>query len=74
MTPEEVVQMHLVAAASKLSKTLITYLDRESLMDKLTNLDKYFDAATANEEGSEAKNIMRILTTMSSKKSMQKLF
>ena len=43
-------------------------------MDKLTNLDKYFDAATANEEGSEAKNIMRILTTMSSKKSMQKLF
>ena len=74
LTPEEIIQMHLSSAASKLNKTLTSYLDRESRMEKLASIDKYLDAALANDAGPEAKIVRRIMLILSSKKALKDLF
>lgn len=73
LTPEEIIQIHLVEAAQELNKTLSILLDKESRTSKLASLDKYIGAAILNEEGAEAKIIMRFMPILASKKNVKDL-
>ena len=60
--------------SKKLNQTLALNLDKETRMEKLTSMDKYLEAALANEEGPEGKIILRIMITLTEKKVIKELF
>ena len=74
MTPEEIFQLYLVEAATKLNQTLEANLDAETRLEKLMNIEQNLSPAMENEEGPEAKIIKRVMPIMSSKKALADIF
>ena len=74
LTDEEIFQIYLVEAASKLNQTLEANLDCETRLEKLNNIEANLGKAMENEEGPEAKIIKRVIPLMGSKKALADIF